>query len=96
MHKERNSAVDKLNKERINMMKEKGEIAYTLEDKSAPVTLNTLINFCKEQNIDFEAPIFLECPDGYFPLAYYHNGVGHSDDGNEYTLGVLVITDGEW
>ena len=87
--------MDRINKALIENMKSKGEIIEGLIDGNAPITLNNLIDFCKEQSIDFDSPIFLECSDGYFPLAYYHNGVGYSDDGNEYPLGVLVITDGK-
>ena len=88
--------IDKKNKKLIEKMRNKGEIAYGLENNNRAITLNMLIDFCKEQNIDFDKPIFLECPDGYFPLAHYYNGVAHNDDEEEYNLDVLVIMDGEW
>lgn len=96
MYKGKWTEQDITNKELIEDMKEKGEIAYGLTDDNIPITLNNLIDFCKEQNIDFNKPVFLECPDGYFPLAYHHNGMAISPDGNEYELGVLVLSDGDW
>lgn len=84
------------NKDLIKYMLDKGEIAHGLIGKNVPITLNDLIEYCKTEGIDFDTPIFLNCPDGYFPLAYYHNGKGHTTDGNEYSLGVLVLEDGEW
>lgn len=88
--------IDKKNKKLLEDMKEKNEILYGLEEGNVPITLNDLIRFCKEENIDFDKPILLECPDGYFPLAFYHNGVGYNEDGSNYNLGCLVITDGNW
>lgn len=82
------------NTELIEYMEEKGEIAYGLEKGNQPVTLNDLIDFCKKEKIDFNTPIFLNCPDGYFPLAYYYNGMAQDGAGNDYTLGILVIDDG--
>ena len=88
--------LDEKNKRLIEEMKRKGEIAYGLADNNVAITLNNLIDFCKEQKIDFDKPILLECPDGYFPLSYYHNGVSYNENGEEYNLNVLVITDGKF
>lgn len=87
---------DEQNKQLIDKMLEKGEIAYGLVHNNRAITLNMLIDFCKEQKIDFDKPIFLECPNGYFPLAHHYNGNAWSDDGEEYKLDVLVLMDGEW
>lgn len=88
--------IDKKNIKLIEQMKAKGEIAYGLADGNVPITLSDLIAFCNENGIDFDKPVFLECPDGYFPLAYYHNGVSIDANGSQYDLGVLVISDGEF
>lgn len=96
MHIGRWTKKDEVNEKLIEEMEEKGEIAYGLVNNNRAITLNMLIDFCKQQNIDFDKPVFLECPDGYFPLANYHNGVAYDSENNEYSLGVLVIEDGEW
>ena len=88
--------INKRNIRLLNDMKEKGEIAYGLVKGNMPVTLNDLIKFCKDREIDFDNPILLECPGGYFPLAYIHEGTAMDENEKEYTLGCMVITDGEW
>lgn len=88
--------LDEQNKQLIDKMLENHEIAYGLMNNNRAVTLNMLIDFCKEQNINFDKPIFLECPNGYFPLAHSYNGTALNDDGEEYNLDVLVLMDGEW
>lgn len=88
------NTIDELNINLINSMKEKGDICCGLEEGNVPITMNDLINFCIEQNISLDAPILIGCPDGYFPLAYYHNGVSEDEYGNNHDLGMLVIDDG--
>jgi len=88
--------IDEYNKVLINRMKAKGEIAYGLENRNVPVTLNDLIEFCKEERISFNSPILISCPDGYFPLAYYHNAMATNENGSVYTLDCLAILCGEW
>ena len=79
-------SVDKKNKEFIARMEVEEKIAYGLSNEHVPITLNNLIDFCKEQDIDFNSPVFLECSEGYFPLAHYHKAE---------TLNCLVLTDAE-
>ena len=90
------STIDELNINLINAMKEKGDIICGLEEGNVPITMNDLINFCIEQNISLDTPILIGCPDGYFPLAYYHNGEMHDEYGNAHDLGMLVIDDGDF
>lgn len=88
--------VNMTNAELINHMLEKGEIAYGLKEGNIPVTMNDLIEICNEEGISLDAPILLECPTGYFPLAYCHNAVANDENGKEYTINCLALTDGEW
>lgn len=88
--------IDDKNKLLINKMVEKGNLSYGLNENNVPITLNNLIDFCKEENISLDAPILLETVNGYYPLAYYHNAIGHNDNDEEYKLYCLAITDGEW
>ena len=87
--------IDEANKNLIEKLKDEYHIAYGLVDDNRAITLNMLIDFCKEQKIDFDKPIFLECPDGYFPLAHFHNAYANNAKG-EYNLNLLAIADGDW
>lgn len=76
------------NSQLVHQLFNENKIAFDLKIGCLPVTLNDLIQYCKNNNISLDSPIFMDCPDGLFPLAYYYE--------SENNPGYLTLADGEW